>query len=81
MTHDELLAKIYQSLPMFDSNNPVLWSAYNEYLKALRAVVERHFPYREDDWQEGYFECNECTWDSGIEYPCNTIQDITKELQ
>ena len=75
MTHDELLAKI-------DTLNYLGRVGYiSSIWNAFRAVVERHFPYREDDWQEGYFECAECTGDLAIEYPCNTIQDIAKELK
>jgi hypothetical protein len=91
MTHDELLAKIDNALPMFDANNPVLWSAYKEYLNALRAVVELHQPNEYTDWVTVYEDkftraqvgtpytselCSQCAED----FPCPTIQAIEKEL-
>lgn len=85
MIHDELLAKIDNALPVFDSNNPILWSAYKEYLKALRAVVELHKPWDVETEGGTFTLCNDCSRrvDSpgyGILYPCKTIQAIEKEL-
>ena len=66
MTHDELLAKINYDI----EGNP-----YDEYMSAIRAVVELHKPflYPEDD----KIYCDECN----VKYPCKTIQAIEKELK
>ena len=79
MTHDELLEKIDNALPIFDANNPILWSAYKEYLKALRAVVELHKPDMRGN-------CDICSWIIGgtgyvVYSVCPTIQAIEKELK
>ena len=76
MTYDELLTKINYDI----EGNP-----YDEYMQALRAVVELHKPiepnqYLEED--EKYLICNVCMeFDENIKYPCPTIQAIEKELQ
>jgi len=62
MTHDELLAKINYDI----EGNP-----YDEYMSALRAVVELHKP------DSNY--CDACEWQHA--YPCPTIQAIEKELK
>jgi len=62
MTHDELLAKINYDI----EGNP-----YDEYMSALRAVVELHKP------DTNY--CDACEWQHA--YPCPTIQAIEKELK
>ena len=62
MTHDELLAKINYDI----EGNP-----YDEYMQALRAVVELHKP------DSNY--CDACEWQHA--YPCPTIQAIEKELK
>ena len=62
MTHDELLAKINYDI----EGNP-----YDEYMQALRAVVELHKP------DSNY--CDACEWQHA--YPCPTIQAIEAELK
>ena len=65
MTHDELLACLKPEY------------AYGKIGDALRAVVQLHRPKdfaRDTDWPwVGCMECEE-------QYPCDTIQDIEKEL-
>ena len=68
MTHDELL-------------NEVVYGEQTKFAlaNALRAVVERHKPYKSS---EGYEFCPICTqtfeeWEN----PCPTIQAIEKELE
>ena len=72
MTHDELLAKINYDI----EGNP-----YDEYMQALRAVVELHKPM-----SDRMPDCAECvTIHQGetdvVFYPCHTIQAIEKELK
>ena len=72
MTHDELLAKINYDI----EGNP-----YDEYMQALRAVVELHKPM-----SDRMPDCAECvTIHQGetdvVFYPCPTIQAIEKELK
>ena len=77
MTHEELLAKMAQIAHTKDANE-----ARNDYLLALRAVVELHRPtdYLKDVGIEDII-CSTCGW-RGIElYPCPTIQAIEKELK
>jgi len=62
MTHDELLAKINYDI----EGNP-----YDEYMSAIRAVVELHKP------DSNY--CDACEWQHA--YPCPTIQAIEAELK
>jgi len=62
MTHDELLTKINYDI----EGNP-----YDEYMSALRAVVELHRPI-----SNMCLHCGEDTY-----YPCPTIQAIEKELK
>ena len=71
MTHDELLTKINYDI----EGNP-----YDEYMSALRAVVELHKPM-----SDRMPDCAECvTIHQGetdvVFYPCPTIQAIEKEL-
>ena len=68
MTHDELLAKINYNI----EGNP-----YDEYMSALRAVVELHKPRTESNY------CAKCRNAGGklVPYPCPTIQAIEKELK
>jgi hypothetical protein len=71
MEHDELLAKINYDI----EGNP-----YDEYMSALRAVVELHKPVEAE-----YFDnpvCAACSpdIDTWFDYPCQTIQAIEKEL-
>ena len=65
MTHDELLAKIDYDI----EGNP-----YDEYMSALRAVVELHRPEAQEHGQ--YEKC----WNCNLLYPCPTIHTIEKEL-
>ena len=64
MTYDELLAKIDYDI----EGNP-----YDEYMSALRAVVELH---RNVDGA-----CWECQDSIYHEFPCPTIRAIEKELK
>lgn len=66
MTHDELLAKIDYDI----EGNP-----YDEYMSALRAVVELHRPEAQEHGQ--YEKC----WNCNLLYPCPTIHTIEKELR
>ena len=70
-TYDELLAKINYDI----EGNP-----YDEYMQALRAVVELHKPQEitlpNGEWGTN---CGHC--DIGFTHPCPTIQAIEKELQ
>jgi len=68
MTHDELLEKINYDI----EGNP-----YDEYMQALRAVVELHKPRTESNY------CAKCRNAGGklVPYPCSTIQAIEKELK
>lgn len=77
MTHDELLAKIDANGTKYDANSGVTTEVVtrpHRNDKALRAVVELHKP--DSEHSDGTF-CNECV----IDYPCATIQALTKELQ
>jgi hypothetical protein len=70
MTHDELLAKLY------DSTKTSWWLA-------LRAVVELHKPFMYDGRMGKYQRCSGCSSEEewlGNTYPCPTIQAIKKEL-
>ena len=71
-TYDELLAKINYDI----EGNP-----YDEYMSAIRAVVELHKPM-----SDRMPDCAECvTIHQGetdvVFYPCPTIQAIEKELK
>ena len=71
MTHDELLTKINYDI----EGNP-----YDEYMQALRAVVELHKPM-----SDRMPDCAECVKihqgeTDVVFYPCPTIQAIEKEL-
>jgi hypothetical protein len=72
MTHDELLAKI----------TPTDWrDGIPQRDAALLAVVELHKPSEIDFPDEDYF-CEGCSNNKyAIEYPCDTIQAIEKELK
>ena len=69
MTHDELLTKINYDI----EGNP-----YDEYMSALRAVVELHKPTPLDERGD---VCLTCCPDLLTLYPCPTIQAIEKELE
>ena len=71
ITHDELLAKINYDI----EGNP-----YDEYMSAIRAVVELHKPM-----SDRMPDCAECvTIHQGetdvVFYPCPTIQAIEEKL-
>lgn len=66
MTHDELLAKIDYDI----EGNP-----YDEYMSALRAVVELHKP----SLGKACVECSKTAF--WIAYPCQTIQAIQEQLK
>ena len=68
MTHDELLTKINYDI----EGNP-----YDEYMSALRVVVELHEP---TPLHERGDVCLTCCPDLLTLYPCPTIQAIEKEL-
>ena len=79
MTHEELLEKLADIAHNKDAHD-----ARNDYLLALRAVVELHQPVW--TFPEGSNNsvpiCLQCR-DGGFEadYPCPTIQAIEKELK
>lgn len=72
MTHDEIIAKM-------DDFNIGLSNGFGnaktlvQFVNALRAVVEMHVPTDNLIW------CELCI-SSNFEYPCPTIQAISKEL-
>lgn len=72
MTHDEIIAKM-------DDFNIGLSNGFGDiktlvqFVNALRAVVELHIPTDNLLW------CELCIA-SNMEYPCPTIQAISKEL-
>jgi hypothetical protein len=75
MTYNELLAKIDYAI----EGNP-----YDEYIEALRAVVELHsyILYKNTETDEMYEECHECSGNGYHElYPCATIQAIERKLK
>lgn len=76
MKHDELLAKLKAQIPLIDTNNPILWSAYKAVIKIACMEVELHKPYINYRGDECF--CIHCGEDT--EYPCSYIQAIEKEL-
>ena len=85
MTHDELLDKIYWH---WKNANDAEFYGLSGYRKALRAVVELHKPKETTPpWAyEKYLACSACeiyTNDGAyfVEYPCETIEAIEKELK
>ena len=68
MTHDELLAELTDTEPVYA--RATLYSA-------IRAVVELHKPRTESNY------CAKCRNAGGklVPYPCPTIQAIEKELK
>ena len=71
MTHDELLAKI-------DDFIVFRGALKNDFVYALRAVVELHKPEPLDERGD---VCLTCCPDLLTLYPCPTIQAIEKELK
>lgn len=91
MTHDELLAIIDQIQMGAIEHQEVcdkLPLAYDS-IKALRAVVELHKPYKTKHFgeREEYLACYHCEQATiegdayQLPYPCPTIQAIEKELK
>ena len=77
MTHDELLERIDEL--KYDVGD----SGMNEESKAiyaLRAVVELHKPMPGNDIGDSPL-CEDCINTAYIEYPCDTIRAIEKELK
>jgi len=70
MTHDELLARLWEKRNSLCDNLDVHF--------ALSAVVKLHKPFEDSETQL----CEECTRISPtrIKYPCPTIQAIEQEL-
>lgn len=94
MTHDELLEKIELTLGTYISKyygskkDVELRSDVIGSLQALRAVVELHKPVqgRSDISIYDYVGCDACVeWshdgNMNLQYPCQTIQAIEKELK
>lgn len=73
MTHEELLQKLADI-----AHNKDAHEARNDYLLALRAVVEFHKPQQRCYDATCYCKdmCSKCKED----YPCSTIQAIEKAL-
>jgi hypothetical protein len=69
MTHDEWISDLNKYIAVAEIATP----ATAQLVKALRAVVELHFPTDNGIW------CELCIA-SNFEYPCPTIQAIEKEL-
>lgn len=90
MTHDELLARIDKTQKMYldwDEENGFTHEP-NDFLQALRAVVELHKPFETTPpWEYvKYMACDACeSWTTDgayyLPYPCPTIQAIEKELK
>ena len=85
MTHEKLLEKLADIAHNKDAHD-----ARNDYLLALRAVVEMHRPnsFGQCDecvllcWGCGEWGCEtNCRCDCHPNYPCPTIQAIEKELK
>jgi len=81
MTHDELLAKIYDSTNGLKYED--IFILLSENTNALRAVVELHKPaFTIVDGVKGVEWCYQCADQRGYaKYPCPTIQAIEKELR
>lgn len=72
MNQEELLQKLADI-----AHNKDAHEARNDYLLALRAVVELHKPNPEPKDSPFKDHCRAC----GKAYPCKTIQAIEKELK
>jgi hypothetical protein len=72
MTHDELLAKIYDSTNGLKYED--IFILLIENTNALRAVVELHKP----EHSIAGYRCTHCTLE--VTYPCPTIRAIEKEI-
>jgi hypothetical protein len=73
MTHDELLAKLADNYAMADYAELRDEDGFLDTHKALRAVVELHYPVIHALPDETCWACQDL-------YPCPTIQVIEKEL-
>jgi hypothetical protein len=74
MTHDELLSMIDFNAVEGSFDIPVNSDRFNMLAnnsRALRAVVELHKPFHDQ-----VLDCIQCK----VEFPCETIQAIEKEL-
>jgi hypothetical protein len=73
MTQKELLQKLADI-----AHNKDAHEARNDYLLALRAVVEMHYPNK-IKWaaKKNFIACYSCA----EEYPCPTIETIAEELK
>ena len=80
MTHDELLAKIYDSTNGLKYED--IFILLIENTNALRAVVELHKPDKEGLCAMNCVEVDDdgYAW-TQVAYPCLTIQTIEKELK
>ena len=80
MTHDELLARLYE----YKSSNQGLFEMTDLYQwrEALRAVMELHKPC-EPVSEDQFITCETCNYRYHREFPwpCETIQAIAKELR
>ena len=78
MTHEELLEEITANEEFYDdgTNRTPSWSA-------LRAVVELHKPFEKTIEETTYLFCAKCTdlANRQMNYPCEDIQAIEKELE
>lgn len=77
MTHNELLAKIYECFDSIPADYGQVSAG-----KALCAVVKLHKPGEYEFNGQPVLVCNHCQLGVvGDEYPCETIQVIEKELK
>ena len=72
MTHDELLAKINEI------ENIETYKSYRQFIAATRAVVELHKP---NEYGKCYCNADQYDGTSLMNWPCETIQAIEKELK
>ena len=83
MTHDELLAKIdnnyFPGLTHMEQVEEMVKQDV-QIKSALRAVVELHKPTPGNDIGDSPL-CEDCINTAYIEYPCDTIRAIEKELK
>lgn len=82
MTHEELLATIDWIGKTKDGESgtaTALGVAALASLNALRAVVEKHKPYKPDlpSLEYGTEACLHCN----VVYPCETIRDIEEQMR
>ena len=82
MTYDELLAYINEEIEVCDPSCNS-HKADNQPWLALRAVVELHKPFEKTIEETTYLFCAKCTdlANRQMNYPCEDIQAIEKELK